>query len=200
MDFFQPGFKEPTQSNYMSFVDGENTFRVLGSGITGWEWWDDVIREDGTTGRKPIRVREDETINPYELPVDKNGEAVQVKYFWAFPVWNYADQRVQILEVKQKKVRASMTALVNNKKWGDPKTYDICVTKSGQGLETDYITSPEPKEPLDSKIVEKYEATKINLQALYDGADPFAGNAENVTPEEAEQIFNGDTKNAPITQ
>jgi len=41
------------------------------------------------------------------------------------------------------------------------------------GMETEYNVMPEPKTPIDEEIIE--ESKKINLEALYDGADPFAG-------------------------
>ena len=83
---------------------------------------------------------------------------------------------MQILEITQASIRKGITALVNNKKWGDPKEYDIVVTKNRTGSESrdvEYIVTPEPKELIETEIVKKYQDMNINLDALYKGDDPF---------------------------
>ena len=159
MGFLPENYKEPVTSNYMRFDKGDNRFRVLGSATIGWEWWEDT--ENG--GRKPFRVRMD----------GKVPSGTDTKHFWAFPVWNYQDEKVQILEITQKGIHKSIKALAQNAKWGDPKEYDIVVTRTGDGMETEYNTVPDPKEQIDPKITELYEKMNINVEALYDGGDPF---------------------------
>ena len=39
---------------------------------------------------------------------------------------------------------------------------------------------PEPKEPLEKGVFETYENMEINLNALYEGKDPFKG--EEINP------------------
>jgi hypothetical protein len=159
-DFLPTNYEVPTISNYMKFKPGDNRFRILGSSITGWLWW--IDGENG--GRKPVRI---------PMTGKIAGGVEDVKHFWAFPVWNYADKKVQILELTQKTIQRSIQALVKNLKWGDPKMYDIVVTKTGDGMETEYNTTPDPKESLEEAIESLYRETTIDLQALYSGNDPF---------------------------
>lgn len=187
-DFLPDGYQEPSLSNYMSFEEGANTFRVLGKPIMGLVYWQDVTKEDGTKGSKPIRVREGTPINPGNLRTGKDGSPELPKFFWAMPVYNFRDKRVQILEITQKTVRKAIENLVKNPKWGNPTGYNIVVERSGSGFDTEYVVNPEPKDDLDQAIIDQYKAMNINLEALYEGGDPFA--SEGVSAEEAEAIMN----------
>jgi len=170
MSFLPADYKAPTNSRYMKFVEGDNRFRVMGSAIVGNEFW----KRDGGTPM-PIRRRMNETISQSELAIDpKTNKSERIFHFWAFPVYNYADGAIQILEIKQKGIQTAIQSLVKNPKWGDPKKYDIVVTRSGQGIETEYSTVPDPKEEVDEGIVQLYKDIPINLNALFDGEDPFA--------------------------
>ena len=92
-----------------------------------------------------------------------------VKHFWAFPVWNYDASRVQVMELTQKSIMGSIKSYVENKKWGDPTGYDLVVTRTGEGLETEYTTIAEPHSPAP-----KADISKVNAKALFGGGDPFS--------------------------
>lgn len=173
-DIFLPKDYEVPQKpgNYMKLLDGENRFRVLASPILGWKAWQTT--PDG--GRKPIRRRMDK---PFQT--DEVEEPEQIKHFWVMPVWNYRDERVQILEITQKSIQKSLRALAKDEDWGSPFGYDIVVTKTGQKLETEYQVNPKPHKKLDPGIIAMYEGMDIRLEALYDGQDPFA--TEHVDPD-----------------
>ncbi|MBT7339196.1 MAG: hypothetical protein HN802_05860, partial [Candidatus Jacksonbacteria bacterium] len=85
-----------------------------------------------------------------------------------------------IYEVTQATIQQAIMALVKNEKWGDPKGYDISITKTGADLETKYAVMPNPHTELSSEIAKAYEDKKINLEALYTGENPFG---EKETPE-----------------
>lgn len=162
--FLPTDYEVPASTgNYMKFDKGENTFRVLSSAIIGWQGW---IVKDGKPA--PARFHNDE--KPTNLTAFKDGK---VSHFWAFTVWNYKTKRIQILEVTQKTIQASMKAFVDNAKWGDPKGYDITISKSGDGLETEYSVMPNPHTKLDAEIEQFVKDTPVNLEALFEGADPF---------------------------
>lgn len=164
MDNFLPDqYKIPeSPSNYMRFQEGANTFRVLSSAIVGYEYF--------TVDNKPVRTKE-----PFEAIPDNIKVGGKIKPFWAFVVWNYQLKMIQILELTQKSIMSSMKANIDNPKWGSPKMYDITVTRSGEGLDTDYVTQAEPpiSEP-EQSILDAYSKKKVNLDALYLGEDPFA--------------------------
>jgi len=162
-EFLPSDYSVPEKpSNYMRFEKGENRFRILSSPILGWERWEDV---EG--GRKPVRI-----------PLNENHTAdYEWKHFWAMVVWNYKAKAVQILEVTQSTIQKWIRANVKNVKWGDPKGvdgYDFVVTRTGDGLDTEYQIQSDPKEKLDAGIMQMYKDMDINLGALFDGEDPFA--------------------------
>jgi len=167
-DFFpEAGYKVPETSNYMKFATpGEHTFRVLSSAIVGYVYFN--------TENKPIRSKTTFDETPSDLKKDG-----RISHFWAFVVWNYEAKRVQILEVAQKSIQTQMQALINNVKWGNPKNYDITVTRKGTTMnDTEYTVMPNPHTPVDDEIVKKFQTMKINLEALYEGLDPFAVDAK----------------------
>jgi len=100
------------------------------------------------------------------------------------PVWNYEEKSFQILEISQKTIMNAIKDLARNKKWGDPKNYDINVTRTTENSKTKYTVMPEPKEKLTEEIEEQIALVKINIHALYDGEDPFQVSLETVHPDE----------------
>ena len=164
MEKFFPSedYKVPASpSNYMRFQDGINRIRIMSSAIIGYEYF--------TTENKPVRSRE-----AFEDPPEDIKTGGVIKHFWCFVVWSYETEKIQILELTQKTIMNPIKALVDNKKWGNPHFYDIAINKTGDNMETKYNTQAEPPigEP-DKKIVEAYSKVKINLEALYDGNDPY---------------------------
>jgi len=170
-NFLPTGYTPPaTQNNYMRFEEGDNKFRVLGSAITGWEYWVDkngdvVGRSDRAgEGGKPVRNR--------DLMALSNEAKREAKHFWAFPVWNYKAKRVQILELTQATIMNPINAIVSDDAWGDPKGFDITVKRTGEGLDTEYSTIPSPHKAFKENVG---DIEKINLEALFGGEDPFEG-------------------------
>lgn len=158
--------------NYMRFQEGQNRLRVLGSAIVGWEGW--KVQPDGAN--RPVRRRMNETISVAD--VDDEG---RIKHFWAFPVYNYQEEKIQILEITQKGIQKSIKALVSDKDWGSPTGYDLVITKSGQKLETEYQVQPKPAREMDKGVMQVYKDMNINMDALFDGGDPFK---DDVNPED----------------
>jgi hypothetical protein len=177
----------------MDITKGDNVFRALSPAIDGWEYWTAYKDEDGKTKRKPHRVTLDSEVPTDELGFNKWGNRETPKVFWAFVVYNRAADAIQILQITTKTVREQIGKIVNNKKWGNPKEYDIVISKEGDGMETTYTVNPEPKEKLDPEIIKRYEAMKIDLNALYRNEDPFALEEfveSEVTPEQVDKMMN----------
>lgn len=179
-DFYdaKQSYDIPSTSNYMKFEEGDNKFRIMGSfknqtAIQGLEYWK---TENGK--RKPVRLarKEDGTfpaIPVQELEINSYGEAERPRFFWAFPVFNYSDNRIQILEISQKTILKSIQAYIGNPKWGDPREYDIIVTRGKEGDKVTYTVTVDPKEKVSKEIAELYNTTFINMHALFSGEDPF---------------------------
>jgi hypothetical protein len=90
-DFLPKDYQAPeVQSNYMTLEEGVNSFRVLSPAIVGYEWW----VEQGADGRRPVRVRTFEEI-PDEVR-EATDTRQRARHFWAFTVYNYQTQTIQI--------------------------------------------------------------------------------------------------------
>src|SRR6185295_12336269 len=130
MDFLPDKYEVPQKAgSYMKFQTGENRFRTLASPIIGWEWWEE--KQDGS--RKPVRVTMDT-----QIPVDAVEDPATIKHFWAMPVYNYKEGKIQILEITQKGIQKKIKSLARDDDWGTPLGYDLVVIKTGEKLETEY--------------------------------------------------------------
>jgi hypothetical protein len=165
MGFLPTDYKIPEKSSYCKLKDGANNIRILSSAVVGWEYWN--------TDNKPVRSRTPYTTMPSDIKIDKDGNTTKIKHFWAFIVWNYEAEAVQILEVTQSTIQGAIKAMVDNKKWGNPEGFDITITRTGEGFDTEYSVMPNPHSPVEPKIKAALKALPINLEALYDGSNPF---------------------------
>jgi hypothetical protein len=163
--FLPDDYKAPV-GNYTKLEAGENTIRVMSSAIVGYVYW----KQDD----KAVRLRKEPLALPEDIRV-KDGKKDRVKHFWAFVVWNVEARKLQILELTQASIQTAIKAYVQNKKWGDPKGYDITISREGSGLDTEYTVMANPHTPIDPEAVEAFEAANIDLTALFDNGDPFAG-------------------------
>ena len=170
--------------NYMKLQAGANQFRIVGSGddggvIQGMLGW--ANNDDGS--RRPFRWKVDEA-------PPRNFEE-KPKEFIAMLVWNYKESRIQILELTQAGLKRELVTLAKDDEWGDPRKYDISITKSGEKLETTYAMTPKPHKKRADEINEAVKNLKVNLAALYSGGDPFEETAvkEPVQEEDEEEPF-----------
>lgn len=152
---------QPATSNYFRYEDGENNIRVLGNAITGFEYFN--------KDNKPVRSKDQFEETPTDIKVGG-----KVKEFWAFLVWNYNLEKIQIMEVTQKTIMSALLALIDNPKWGDIKTFDITITKKGEGMDTEYNTVPNPHTETPELATKQLSNLTVELDNLYLGTDPFA--------------------------
>lgn len=168
MSFLPVDYEAPkSNSFYMRLQDGENRLRILTRPVMGWEDWRD---------KKPIRFRMD--AKP-DKPVDPTKP---IKHFWAFVVWNCIAEEIQILEITQATLRRSLETLIKDADWGNPFGYDIKIVKTGELVNTKYAINPVPHREIDRFIVNAFNERRCNLNALFDGKDPFADGQLNYTP------------------
>ena len=179
--FYDSGenYEIPNASGYFKFEEGENMFRILGSfsekkAIQGISYWTTIEGK-----RRPVRLPKNADgtfpVVPVEqLEINKFGDADVPKYFWAFPVWDYQEKKVKILEITQKKIIKYIQAMIANPKWGDPREYDLIITKEKNNGKVEYTCSCNPKESLSQEIIDIYGQTPINIHVLFTGGNPFA--------------------------
>lgn len=144
----------------MKFKPGQNKFRILSAPVIGYEYWG----EDNKPHRSPEMWNY--IPNDARLPWDQ-------KHFWAMVVWNYAEEALQILQITQKSILVEIENLALNEDWGDPREYNIVVTRKGKGLKTEYSVQPSPKTKLPEEVRRAYEDKNVNLEALFEGKSPF---------------------------
>lgn len=154
---------------FMRLKTGENRFRKLANStprgaITGYVVW---VEEYGNRKAKRYRTLE-------EIPQEYLKSGDKPKHFWAMKVIDWSDRQIKVLELTQVTIQKDILKLTQNAKWGNPEGYDMNVTKTGEGKDTRYSTMPEPKSELDEDIVELDKNTPCNLNALFDGGDPFS--------------------------
>jgi len=169
MTFLPEDYSQPEQkSNYLKFKkDWDTEFRILSDSITGYIYFN--------KDNKPQRSKElpDESVWNEEAKSNDKWELDKIKHFRAFSVWDYATKNVCILEITQQTIQSAIMAYYKNVKRGDPKEYDLTVTRKGEGLKTEYTVIANPKEILTEEISWACLDTKINLEKLYSGEDPF---------------------------
>lgn len=169
-DFLPPDYEQPQgNSSYMKFKQGENRFRILSKPIVGWVDWKD---------KKPLRYH---MKDKPDKPADPKKP---IKHFWAVIVWNYAEQAVQIIEITQVSVQSAIANYAKDEEWGSPVEYDLKVTRTGQDLDTEYSVIASPKKPISDEIKKAALDKPCYLDALFDGADPWA-----VTEKQTELAF-----------
>jgi len=164
---FLPSTYEPpaTESKYLKIEQGKTKFRILSNSIQGWVDWQE---KDGK--RKPIRTRE------WQPAIDPERPS---KHFWAFAVWDYAAQSVKVMEITQKTIQQAILELYKSEDWGDPKGYDIEITREGEKMETKYHVIPKPPKPLDTVVAEARDSMNVDLEQLFVGGDPFGEASHN---------------------
>lgn len=165
-DIFDDKNYSVPEGPYMTLQPGENNFRIMGKIVTGYEYWN---MED-----KPVRQKAEFIPRPTDVKPNKDGSEGVIKHFWSMVVWNYGADKIQVLQLGQKGAINSIMALIENPKWGNPKNYDLTITKSGSGLTTKYAVVSSPPSPADPAHVAAFTAANINLEADLFGAKPVA--------------------------
>lgn len=210
-DFLPNDYEIPVSaSKYTKLKDGIPTpkdpnqvvtrLRILSSPIIGWERWaDNVERIDGSTGRGPIRGKNKEDLDPqFGMGGDKGW-----KHFWAMTVWNVDAKCIQVWNITQKTIMSSLKAVAASDDWGNPKDFDILITRIKTGSEAknvDYTLMPTPKKELSKEILEAYEEVNVDLERLFDSQNPFS---EDIDPKKVkldEKDFDLGSDNTLVSQ
>jgi hypothetical protein len=156
--------------NYMRLQRGDNRFYVMSEAIVGYQYWN--------KDNRPVRQREKFTEIPQDIQY-RDGKPTDIKHFWAFVVWNYGDSALQILEITQSSIQREMKIKIDNRR-GDVSKYDFIITKTGEGLGTEYSVDLVDHEPIEAEGNLKVLAQGINLEALFEGGDPFSSKGQPV--------------------
>lgn len=147
-------------ANYLQINKGddEHKVRIISKPIVGWLEWVD---------KKPVRTAIDEE------PEGEDEDNKPKKFMTVVVIDRNDSDKVKIMEVTQQSVIKAIKALAGNPDWGNPHSYDINITRTGQDLKTRYSVTPSPKKPLDKAAIKAAEATQCNLDKLFEGEDPW---------------------------
>ena len=147
-----------------SKIEGEIRLRFFGEGLTGFEAW--------TEDNKPVRWE----TRPEELPANiKRQEGYQpIKRFLAGVVYDYANEDFKILQITQKTLMDQLFKYMKDEDYGDPRGYDVKISKTGEGKKTEYSLVAAPPKPVIASVQKAYDGLTCNIKALLDGDDPFA--------------------------
>jgi len=150
--------------------------RILGafiddSMIEGW-------RAFNTSGM-PMRKKTKDEIDLNQLGKNSFGQDEKPIKFWAFPVFVYEENNVQICEIHQKSLMSELERLGNDRNWGDPRHYDISIFKTGSANRTSYQATPSQQQfPQDHVDAVGKAINQIDLQKLFVNEDPFLTSPE----------------------
>jgi hypothetical protein len=157
--FLPQDYEVPSSGgHYFKPSPGENKIRILSKPVIGWVGWD----FNNKVQRFAIK-------NKPEKPIGKD----PIQHFWAFIIWNYAINAIQIYEVTQQTIQQALKDLSANDEWGAPFAYDVTIKKEGVDKKTKYTVMPSPKKKISDDIHKAALEKPINLEALFTGADPF---------------------------
>ena len=146
--------------------------RCIGEALTGYLYWNDK--------KECIRSRVLPE-NPPDIKRGSDGKPERIRHFWAFPIWNATAKQVQIAEVTQKSIQDSFWLYHNDPDWGNVTTYNVKITREGEGLDTEYKVTPVPKSDLPQEAIDAWQSMTINLEALLTGDNPFESGTSSAT-------------------
>ena len=93
------------------------------------------------------------------------------------------------MELTQAGLKEKIIELAKDEDWGDPRKYDIRIIRNGEGIETSYVLTPKPHKKRSDEINEAVAGMKVNLNALYEGGDPFEEQVEEGGDEPSKDPF-----------
>ena len=170
--------------NLSKIPEGEQfKFRILPNPLLlGWLYW--------TVDNKPRRLPFIEDVpgngrpahTPDDIRIGEDGLPDKIKHFWAIAIWNYKDNIPQVFEITQATIQEGVRGLCKDPDWGNPRNFDIKITRSVQGKQTKYVVSPGQPSATPPAALAALAASPINLSALLTGADPFSASATTAAP------------------
>jgi len=180
-DFLPKDYKRPsTSGNYMKLEKGENRMRILSNAVTGYVCW--ASNPEKEMDNYPFRFKDFKSIDAEVLARGKTP-----KHFWAMKVWDYKTKTVRVWEATQSTIQESIIGMSTSEDYGDPQGYDITISRTGEGLDTNYNVLPTPPKKVSDEVAKADKETPVNLSALYDGGNPFdevAEKKDEITPED----------------
>lgn len=161
-----------SESRYVRFSTQKNSqeyrYRFFGRAITGFTCW---VTDDGND--RPLRWEMKPEEVPANIKPDQSGKK-EVKFFLSGVVWDYTDEKFKIMEVTQKTILDKIKKFFKDEEYGDTCGYDLKITKKEEANRTSYDVIPSPPKPPSKVLLADFKELQCDLQAMFDGTDPFA--------------------------
>ena len=208
-DYF-PTEELKTKSQYLNIKnDGQYQMRFMGClgddqlFTDGYESWEDYVKDNGEQGKRPHRMKkaEGERLPKDFIDLDRNGEP---QYFWSVVVWYEGE--IVVYTIKQKTIMHKIILLTEDEEdFGDPRGYDIVVTRYKESGNIKYDVRAKPRKPATQEMLDAVKEAQIDLQALFikdengiTSLSPFGALEGAVNDQEnMERIIEEDTTSDP---
>ena len=208
-DYF-PTEELKTKSQYLNIKsDGQYQMRFMGCKgdaqrfTDGYESWEDYVKDNGEQGKRPHRMKkaEGERLPKDFIDLDRNGEP---QYFWSVVVWYEGE--IVVYTIKQKTIMHKIILLTEDEEdFGDPRGYDIVVTRYKESGNIKYDVRAKPRKPATQEMLDAVKEAQIDLQALFikdengiTSLSPFGALEGAVNDQEnMERIIEEDTPSDP---
>lgn len=179
--FVPQGYKPPSKSDqFFKPQSGKNKIRVMSDKlVAGWLFFGKNEEGQNYPYRKKADLADptDRGFSDEEmisLGCKMKGDKPEPqKYFWLMLVWNYDLRRFQVWEVTQKGLQKDFLSIIETEEYGNPVNYDVEVTKTGDGLNTEYKIIAKPPKAIDQKVAEQFNELEVNIEAVFEGDYPF---------------------------
>ena len=148
--------------DYLKIKVGDTKLRILTSPIKGFEYFN--------AENKPVRSRE--RIADKDMVNPKQG--AKVKEFRAVWAFDYTDNKLKVWSFTQNSIKQQLRDLSKDEDFGDPKEYDVKITRSGEDLKTTYMVKAMSKKdfPLTPELSK--QLLEIDLDKLFDNGHPLS--------------------------
>jgi hypothetical protein len=104
-------------------------------------------------------------------------------------VWNHTTGQVEVFQTSKKVIKSQILNLARDPDYGALSGYDLKIKRTGDKMETVYTVIPTPPKPLDQEIQEKADDTYVNIEALFEGKNPFEKSQSESIEESLDDIF-----------
>ena len=166
MSPFDTAYQDPAEkSNYTRLTEGVHVLRILSTPKEVQSYFVEYVDKQTKEG-----IKKEKIITP------DNGDGKQpqgTRRNWAFKVYNHETKQVQVWEVAQKNIQQYLTNILRGKLKNDWTKFNLQITRTGQGLETEYTLMNGDSEPLGKEAQKIIDETYVDLTQMTLGKDPF---------------------------
>jgi hypothetical protein len=175
---------KPLGNSYFKPLVGANKIRIISNMTSGYEAW----FEDAEGNKKPTRQKHKFT---FEQKVQAQGQ--RVKTFVACVVYNYATGQAEEWVFTQASIIDALRDLRSNADWGNLKSFDITITRTGAGMDTKYTVTPSPKKAIT--FADEFEHFEEDVNNIFLGQPMFSNDepVQELPPlgeQDADKLFN----------